>query len=248
MRKFGLIGYPLGHSFSVPYFKEKFEKEGIEDAVYQNYPLEKIEDFKPLCEGDPAIRGLNVTIPYKESVIKYLDALSDAARETKAVNTICYCKKSAHRALVGHNTDVTGFRKSLNQHILVPPEQALILGTGGASKAVSYVLDEINTTLIHVSSSNKKGAISYAEITRDMIESTRLIVNTTPLGMYPNIDSCPEIPYEFLSDKQLLFDLVYNPEETLFLKKGREQGARTVNGYDMLRYQAEASWEIWNRK
>ncbi len=248
MRKFGLIGYPLGHSFSESYFKEKFEKEGIDDAVYTNYPLENIEEFKPMCEADPSIRGLNVTIPYKETVIKYLDALSDAARETRAVNTICYCKKSSHRALVGHNTDVTGFRKSLNQHILVPPEQALILGTGGSSKAVEYVLDEININIIRVSSSKKEGTIAYEDLTKTLIEETALIVNTTPLGMYPKIDACPDIPYEYLSDKHLLFDLVYNPEETLFLKKGRERNARTVNGLNMLKYQAEASWEIWNRK
>lgn len=247
IRKYGLIGYPLGHSFSKSFFEEKFRQEGIEDVEYLNFPLEKIEDFEALCKSDPAIRGFNVTIPYKVSILKYLDALSDAAREVRAVNTICYCKKSDHKALIGHNTDVTGFRKSLQEQLTTPPPKALILGTGGSSKAVRYVLEEMSTEIITVSSSGKEGAIAYHDLTKDIIETTALIVNTTPLGMYPKVDDCPDLPYEFLSDKHLLFDLVYNPEETLFLRRGKERNAKTVNGHDMLVYQAEASWEIWNR-
>ncbi len=247
MRKYGLIGYPLNYSFSKTYFMEKFRKEKIEDVEYLNFPLEKVDDFVALCKGDSLIRGFNVTIPYKESIIKHLDALSDAAREIKAVNTICYCKKSANTALVGHNTDVTGFRRSLKENIKESPQRAIVLGTGGSSKAVRYVLEELNTKIILVSSSGKQGAISYNELTKELLDSVSLVVNTTPLGMYPNVDQSPDIPYKYLNDKHLLFDLVYNPEETLFLKKGKKQNAKTVNGYDMLIYQAEASWDIWNR-
>lgn len=247
MRKYGLIGYPLGHSFSKTYFEEKFKKENIEDVEYLNFPLEKIEDFDALCKSDTKIYGFNVTIPYKESIIKYLDALSDAAREIQAVNTICYCKKSDHKALVGHNTDVTGFRRSLKEQIVESPKKALVLGTGGSSKAVKYVLEELGTEIITVSSSGKENAIAYEDITNVLLDSVDLIVNTTPLGMYPNVDQCPDIPYEYLGEKHLLFDLVYNPEETSFLKRGKKQKAKTVNGKDMLAYQAEASWDIWNR-
>lgn len=247
MRKYGLIGYPLGHSFSKTFFDEKFKKEKIEDVEYHNFPIEKIEDFEVLCKGDTKLRGFNVTIPYKESIIKYIDALSDAAREIQAVNTICYCKKTNHKALVGHNTDVTGFRKSLNEQIAEAPKKAIVLGTGGSSKAVKYVLEELDTDIISVSSSGKEGAIAYDDLTKDLIESVSLIVNTTPLGMYPNIDVCPDIPFEYLGEKHLLFDLVYNPKATLFMKRGADQNAKTVNGYDMLIYQAEASWDIWNR-
>lgn len=163
------------------------------------------------------------------------------------MNTICYCKKTNHKALVGHNTDVTGFRKSLKEHISESPKKALVLGTGGSSKAVKYVLEELGVEIISVSSSGKEGAIAYKDVTKEMLESVTLIVNTTPLGMYPNIDQCPDIPYEYLNEKHLLFDMVYNPEQTLFMKKGAEQNTRAVNGYDMLVYQAEASWDIWNR-
>ncbi len=248
MRKYGLIGYPLGHSFSKSFFTEKFRKEKIKDVVYLNFPLEKIEDFKALCSSDPEIRGFNVTIPYKESIIKHLDALSEGAREVQAVNTICYCKKTKQSALIGHNTDVDGFRKSLEESIKEKPKQAIILGTGGSSKAVSFVLRDMDVKIIRVSSSMKEGSISYGELSKEIIEGSQLIVNTTPLGMFPNIDDSPDIPYEYLNNRHLLFDLVYNPKDTLFMKKGKEQGAQVVNGYQMLVYQAEASWAIWNRK
>lgn len=247
MRKYGLIGFPLEHSFSKTYFEDKFEKENIKDVEYLNFPLEKIEDFEVVCKGDPLLRGFNVTIPYKESIIKYLDALNDEARATQAVNTICYCKKSDHKALVGHNTDVTGFRQSLKEHITEAPKKAMILGTGGSSKAVKYVLEEMNTEIIMVSSSGKEQALAYGDLSKELMESLSLIVNTTPLGMYPKVDQYPDIPYEYLDERHLLFDLIYNPEETEFLRRGKEKKANTVNGKDMLVYQAEAAWDIWNR-
>jgi shikimate dehydrogenase len=247
MRKFGLIGYPLGHSFSKKYFTEKFDREKIGDVSYDNYPLEDISLFEPLYKNDPELSGLNVTIPYKESVIPYLDILNDEARKVGAVNTICLCTKTGRMVKVGFNTDVVGFRKSLEEHLEGVPAQALVLGTGGASRAVVYVLKEMGIQVVRVSSSGKDSAIAYHEIDDGLISKTRLIVNTTPLGMHPDTASYPPIPYEALSDGHLLFDLVYNPEVTMFMKKGEEQGARTVNGYDMLVYQAEEAWRLWNR-
>jgi shikimate dehydrogenase len=247
MRKYGLIGFPLEHSFSKEYFTEKFLKEGIEDAVYENYPLEDISGFNPLYQNDPQLKGLNVTIPYKESVLPFLDVLSEDARNIKAVNTICLCTKTGRLAKVGHNTDVTGFRKSLKENIEMKPERAIVLGTGGASKAVVYVLEEMGIGVTRVSSSEKEGAISYKEVNKRLIEHSQLIVNTTPLGMYPNNRTFPDIPYNAITPEHLLFDLVYNPRVTAFMKKGKERAACAVSGFDMLRYQAEAAWEIWNR-
>jgi shikimate dehydrogenase len=248
MRKFGLIGYPLGHSFSKRYFTEKFKKENIRDTFYENFPIEDVSDFESLYKNDPQIQGLNVTIPYKESIIKYLDVLSEDARGVQAVNTICLCRKTGRLAKVGHNTDVTGFRKSLEDHLMHLPEQALVLGTGGSSRAVVFVLKELGIPVIRVSHSGKENTIAYSEIDDVMVDASRLIVNTTPLGMYPEIDRSPDIPYTALTEHHLLFDLVYNPEVTRFMQLGKERGASVVNGYDMLVYQAEASWEIWNRK
>ena len=247
MRKFGLIGYPLGHSFSKQYFTEKFRRERIEDVQYDNYPLEDINGFDALVLSDLELGGLNVTIPYKERVIPYLDVLSEDAREIGAVNTICLCTKTGRRTRVGHNTDVKGFRKSLEEQMDKRPEQALVLGTGGSSKAVVYALEQMGIGVKRVSSSGKEGCLSYGEVDESLVSRSKLIVNTTPLGMSPRTDACPDIPYNALSDEHLLFDLIYNPEETLFMKKGAERGARTVNGYDMLVYQAEAAWQIWNR-
>jgi shikimate dehydrogenase len=246
-RIYGLIGYPLEHSFSESYFAEKFRKENITDAVYRNFPMEDIDGFEDLRIQHPDLLGLNVTIPHKESVIKYLDVLSEDAREIQAVNTICLCRKTGHLVKVGHNTDVIGFRKTLEATITAPPETALVLGTGGSSKAVVHVLRKMGTEIVSVSSTGKEGAIGYQQLDSALINKAQLIVNTTPLGMFPGIDRYPDIPYEHLSEHHLLYDLVYNPEETEFLKRGKQQGARTVNGYQMLIEQAEASWEIWNR-
>ncbi len=242
-----MIGYPLGHSFSKDYFKKKFEDEGITDVEYTNYPIEDLSEFDSIYLHDAELHGVNVTIPHKQSILKYLDVLSADVREIGAVNTICFCRKTGKLARIGHNTDVVGFRQSLEEQMLEIPKKALVLGTGGSSKAVVFVLKEMEVEVIRVSSSGKEGAISYDQVDKELIESASLIVNTTPLGMFPNIDSCPPIPYQFLNDSHLLFDLVYNPLETMFMKKGMEQGAKVVNGYDMLVYQAEGSWEIWNR-
>lgn len=248
MRKFGLIGYPLGHSFSKKYFTEKFKREGIDNAVYDIYPIEDITLFDSLYKGDPDLKGLNVTIPYKESIVPYLDVLSEDARNIGAVNTVCLCTKTGRLVKVGHNTDVPGFRKSLTEQMKAAPKQALVLGTGGSSKAVVYVLEKMGTKVIRVSSSGKEKAIGYGELTNGLVKSSELIVNTTPLGMEPETDTFPQIPYDALTSDHLLFDLVYNPAVTRFMQMGRNHGASAVNGYNMLVYQAEESWEIWNRK
>ncbi len=247
MKKFGLIGHPLGHSFSKKYFSEKFEKEGIEDTVYDNYPIEDIAEFEPLYKNDPDLAGVNVTIPYKESIIPYLDVLSEDARNIQAVNTVCLCTKTGRLVKVGHNTDTVGFRTSLEEHLAETPDKALVLGTGGSSKAVVYVLEEMGVEVIRVSSSGKEGAIGYADLNDKIIKKAKLIVNTTPLGMEPDVHSFPDIPYDALTTDHLLFDLVYNPVVTRFMQEGRNRGASAVNGYDMLVYQAEEAWEIWNR-
>ena len=247
MIKYGLIGFPLGHSFSKKYFAEKFEKEGIVDTVYENYPLSDISEFESLYKNDPLLAGINVTIPYKESIVPYLDVLSEDARNIGAVNTVCLCTKTGRMVKVGHNTDTVGFRNSLEEHLADTPDQAIVLGTGGASKAVVYVLEDMGVKVIRVSSSGKKDAVSYDELTGKMVKKARLIVNTTPLGMHPDIESVPDIPYDALTTDHLLFDLVYNPVVTKFMKEGRNRGASAVNGYDMLVYQAEEAWEIWNR-
>lgn len=246
-RQFGLIGYPLGHSFSAAYFKEKFSNEGIA-AEYSNYPLEEIGAFEALVREHPGLMGLNVTIPYKKEIIPYLDALDQTARTLKAVNTVVFCRKGGRLSLLGYNTDVTGFERSLTEHLKPHHRKALVLGTGGSSRAVEFVLEKLGIEFFRVSRSRGEDVTTYGELDRDFVGGCTLIVNTTPLGMYPGVDTCPDIPYETLHNGHLLFDLVYNPAETLFLSNGRKQGAHTVNGYDMLVYQAEASWEIWNRE
>ena len=247
MRHFGLIGYPLGHSFSVSYFSDKFKKEGI-DASYRNFPLERAAEFEKLVRDEPDLHGLNVTVPYKQVIIPYLDALSQTARAVKAVNTICFCRKDERMALTGHNTDVVGFEKSLNKHLQKHHTSALVLGTGGSSGAVTHVLESLGIKFTLVSRSRGAGKKSYDEVDADLVGQTPLIINCTPLGMHPDTGTCPDLPYEAITRSHLLFDLVYNPEKSLFLSKGEAKGAAIVNGYEMLVYQAEASWEIWNRK
>lgn len=238
MRKFGLIGRHLEHSFSPAYFRNKFEKSGINDAVYDLYPIQEIGAVKNIL--DTGVSGLNVTIPYKESIIEYLDDLHPVARELGAVNTIAICAKQT----MGYNTDVYGFEKSLLQSIGdMSLEKALILGTGGSSKAVAWVLRNLDIEYKLVSRSGKY--LNYAELTREIIESHQLIINTTPLGMFPETEGYPDIPYRYLSEKHLSFDLIYNPEKTLFLKKSEAQNSKIQNGLPMLQYQAEKSWEIW---
>jgi len=245
MRLYGLIGFPLGHSFSVPYFAKKFEREAIE-AEYRNFPLEDISSFEVLLQTETRLAGLNVTVPYKKKVIPYLDSLSETAGTIGAVNTISFLSGRDGPRLKGDNTDVAGFRRSLEEHLQKQHRSALVLGTGGSSHAVCHVLDQMGLAYTRVSRSAGEGAIAYRELDEQRMAENLLIINTTPLGMYPNVDSAPEIPYERLTPKHLLFDLVYNPGLTRFLALGETRGAHIVNGYDMLVYQAEASWKIWN--
>jgi shikimate dehydrogenase len=244
---FGLIGFPLGHSFSVPYFTGKFSKEGIE-AEYRNFPLEDITGFEDLVSSHPDLVGLNVTVPFKEKIIPYLDALDRTSRTVRAVNTIFFCRKDGRLTLLGYNTDVVGFSRSLKEHLKPNHQKALVLGTGGSSKAVEFVLETLGISYKMVSRTGREGVLAYEDLDHKLIAGYPLIINTTPLGMHPQVDSCPEIPYEAVTSAHLMFDLVYNPGKTLFLSRGEQQGAAIVNGHDMLVYQAEASWEIWNKK
>jgi shikimate dehydrogenase len=249
MKKLGLIGFPLTHSFSKKYFDEKFIKENISDYSYSLYSLEKVEDFTSLLVNEPELIGLNVTYPYKETIIPFLDELDPVAKAVRAVNTIKIEKSGDLIKLVGYNTDVFGFRQSIKPFLEPQHEKALILGTGGAAKAVEYALWDIGVSSYFVSRDKNRleveNCFSYEELNPFIIESFKLIVNTTPLGMYPNSNESPEIPYEGISKGHLLYDLIYNPEETLFMKKGKEHGAVTINGYSMLCHQADKAWEIW---
>ncbi|MDG1849329.1 MAG: shikimate dehydrogenase [Flavobacteriales bacterium] len=241
MKQFGLIGKTLGHSFSKSYFEDKFEKEHIENASYDNFPLEVIEEFKTLIK-ERSFSGMNVTIPYKVSIIPMLDELSEEVQSIGAVNTIQFINNK----LIGYNTDYIGFHNSLKPFLANTMDKALILGTGGASKAVVYALEKIGITCLCVSRKPEDNQLSYEELNEFVLKHHLLIVNTTPLGTSPNIDQCPDIPYQFITEHHLLMDLVYNPAETLFLKKGKEKGANILNGKSMLVHQAEEAWKIWN--
>lgn len=257
LRTYGLIGYPLSHSFSKKYFTEKFEKEQLKDHEYHLFPIEKIDEFPDLIRKHPGLWGLNVTIPYKESVIPYLDELDETAKEIGAVNCIRILgddNGNNSKKLIGYNTDAFGFRQSIKPFLETQHERALILGTGGASKAVHYVLKTIGIDCYFVTRtkiiSNQlitKNEFSYEELNEYVMSAFKLIVNTTPVGMYPNIEEAPAIPYELLTPSHLLYDLVYNPEETEFLKRGKKMGASTLNGLSMLHQQAEEAWRIWNQ-
>jgi len=239
MRHFGIIGFPLLHSFSAKYFSEKFEREHIE-AEYSLYPIGnedlrfKIEDLLD------SLDGFNVTMPYKQEIIPYLERLDDTAREVGAVNVV-------HRR-VGYNTDCLGFMESIQPLLRTEDKKALVLGTGGASKAVCYGLKQLGVRPTLVSRKPKAGMLGYEDLTKDVMAAHTVIVNCTPLGMLPDVESCPPIPYEMVTARHLLFDCVYNPEETLFLKKGKAQGAIIQNGIGMLYGQAKAAWAIWNTK
>ncbi len=239
MRHFGIIGFPLLHSFSAKYFSEKFEREHIE-AEYSLYPI-GIEDLRLKIEDLlDSLDGFNVTMPYKQEIIPYLERLDDTAREVGAVNVV-------HRR-VGYNTDCLGFMESIQPLLRKEDKQALVLGTGGASKAVCYGLKQLGVRPTLVSRKPKAGMLGYEDLTKDVMAAHTVIVNCTPLGMLPDVDSCPPIPYEMVTARHLLFDCVYNPEETLFLKKGKAQGAIIQNGIGMLYGQAKAAWAIWNTK
>jgi len=239
MRKFGLIGYPLSHTFSPKYFEKKFREEGISDAEYKAYEIESPELILDLFDND--ISGLNVTIPYKESVIPFLDDLDETALSIMAVNTI----KKIGDELIGFNTDLYGFENSIDQSFWSKSAgKAIVLGTGGASKAIKHVLEAHGYEVILVSSSGN--GLPYIQLDEKLIKNAVIIVNTTPVGMAPNANVCPSIPYEYLSNKHLVYDLIYNPEKTLFLKNASNRQASIQNGLAMLKLQAERSWEIWN--
>lgn len=241
--QYGLIGRKLGHSFSEKFFSEKFRDEHI-DAAYRNFELESIDRLGDVLEQNPNLRGFNVTIPYKQEIIPYLSEIEEVAGGIGAVN----CVKIVAGKLYGYNTDVYGFRRSLLDFLAGSRPDALVLGTGGAAKAVEYVLRELGVEYRNVSRKGREGVLTYDDLRRDprIVTSHELIVNTTPLGMYPAIDAAPEIPYDAITPRHYLFDLIYNPERTLFMARGEARGARTRNGYDMLVGQAERSWDIWN--
>ena len=243
-KTFGLIGYPLGHSFSKKYFEEKFTIEKLSDCTFELFPLKEISEFPELIATQKNLCGLAVTIPHKEAVIPFLTKLSDAAKEIGAVN----CIRFSEGETTGYNTDVIGFEQSLLPRLKEHHTHALILGTGGASKAVQYVLKKIGIKYIKVSrkKATETGSISYEDISAAVIAEHPLIINCTPLGMTPNEEGIPAIPYEFLTDKHLLYDLIYKPEKTKFLQEGEKHGAATKNGFEMLIIQAEENWKIWN--
>ena len=278
MTTYGLIGYPLGHSFSRKFFTEKFEKEGI-DAQYLNFEIPSIEEFPEIIKNNPELRGLNVTIPYKQQVMQYLDDISEEAKAIGAVNVVRIERPSPQPSpimgretmrnagnkpdglpikgdmseglrgsLIGYNSDVIGFVESIKPLLKPHHKKALILGTGGASKAIRYGLEEkLGMETLFVSRSAREGMITYEEVTAEVLKEYEVIVNCSPVGMYPHVDECPALPYEAMNENNLLYDLVYNPLETLFMKKGAEQGATVKNGLEMLHLQAIASWKFWEK-
>jgi shikimate dehydrogenase len=242
-KQFGLIGYPLSHSFSKKYFEDKFQKVQVTNSSYNTFPLENINQFPALLKSEKGLLGLSVTIPYKETVIPFLDELDETAKEIDAVN----CIKITNGKLKGYNTDAFGFRQSLRPFLDVNHSKALVFGTGGASKAVAYVLRNlgINFWFVSRTKNNFWNTITYEEINEEVISACKLLVNCTPVGMYPNTDCLP-LPYSAITSQHLVYDLIYNPSETLFLKKAKEQGALISNGYNMLCFQADKAWRIWN--
>ena len=247
MRKFGLVGYPLGHSFSKEYFTKKFESEHITDCLYTNYPLDDIKKIKRIIAENPDLVGLNVTIPYKQQVLNLLDDIEKEASEIGAVNTIKIQHNKNKFHLTGFNTDSYGFEKPLVEKLKPEHTSALILGTGGASKAIAYILRKHGIVFRYVSRNPvSTNVYSYEDLTHSIIQSNKLIINTTPVGMHPHADMAPALPYDAIGSGHLLYDLIYNPEKTVFLTRGEQQNASTINGLSMLYIQAEKSWELWN--
>jgi shikimate dehydrogenase len=244
MRKFGLIGHPLEHSFSKKYFTEKFEKEGLTDCVYLEFPLDSISDMVEILKEHPDLIGLNVTIPYKQQIMRRLNSV---ARIPEGVYA-CNCIKMIDGKLFGYNTDIIGFENSLVPLLKPIHRKALVLGNGGATAAVVHVLKKLEIEFQVVSRQKHSGStLTYQNLDEDTIRKNLLIINTTPLGMYPNENDSPAIPYQFLGKEHICYDLIYNPTETLFLQQAKQQGATIKNGEEMLILQAEESWEIWNR-
>lgn len=247
MRTFGLIGYPLGHSFSASYFTDKFAKENILDATFKLFPLESIIEF-PVFIRHNSLHGLSVTIPYKQSIISYLDEIDEEAEAVGAVNCIKFVKTSSETKLIGYNTDIYGFETLLKKYILSAQEKALILGSGGASKAIAYVLGKIPISYKIVSRTPSSiDSLQYNELNKEIIKKHRIIINTTPIGMFPNMNDTPQIPYKFLSENHLCIDIIYNPIKTSFLIQSELNRAKICNGLSMLYAQAERSWAIWNK-
>ena len=242
-KTFGLIGKNISYSFSQQYFTEKFKNEKIDHHSYQNFDFQVLEEIKSIIEPSPKFNGLNVTIPYKEEIIPYLDKVSSKALRIGAVNTIRITKKGK---LKGYNTDEYGFRKSLHPLLKKHHKKALILGTGGASKAVAFALKKMHIKYQFVSR-NDQFDYDYSSLTPEIIAGHHIIINCTPVGTFPKVDQCPDIPYEAITKDHILYDLIYNPEETLFLSKGKSKGATICNGLQMLLLQAEKAWEIWNK-
>ena len=248
MDKYGLIGYPLGHSFSISYFNQKFADEGI-NAKYMNFEIPSIDELPEVIAKHPELRGLNVTIPYKEKVMDFLDSISPEARAIGAVNVIRVTHSGNKTLLKGFNSDVIGFTQSIEPMLDKKwHKKALILGTGGASKAINYGLKALGLETVFVSRYERPGTIQYDKITPEVIKEYKVIVNCTPLGMYPKTDECPDLPYEAMDNHTILYDLIYNPDQTLFMRRGAEYGADVKNGIEMLLLQAFASWEFWNGK
>ena len=248
MDKYGLIGYPLGHSFSISYFNQRFADEGI-NAKYENYEIASIDELTEILDSTPELRGLNVTIPYKEKVIPFLDSISPEARAIGAVNVIRVTHEKNKTILKGFNSDVIGFTQSIEPMIDKKwHKKALILGTGGASKAICYGLKSLGIEPVFVSRYERPDTIQYEKVTPEVVKEYNVIVNCTPLGMYPNTDVCPKLPYEAMDNHTILYDLIYNPDQTLFMRKGAEYGAEVKNGLEMLLLQAFASWEFWHGK
>jgi shikimate dehydrogenase len=240
MQRYGLIGYPLKNSFSANYFNQKFAEQGL-DSVYQNFILEDIEEFPNLINNYPDLNGLNITIPYKQVIIPFLNHLDVVAQKVGAVNTI----KFTQNELVGYNTDVFGFEKSILPLLKPWHQSALVLGTGGASKAVLYVLNKLGIKYTQVSR-NPEAGLLYEKLDKSFMRSHQIIINCTPLGMFPAVNDCPPIPYQYITNLHLVYDLIYLPAETVFLKQAREIGAFTKNGLQMLELQAEKAWQIWH--
>lgn len=247
MDTFGILGFPLGHSFSKKYFTDKFTEENI-DASFLNFELSNIQDFSTVLEQHSDLKGFCVTIPYKQDVIQFLDDIDPLAERIGAVNSVRIIRENEKVKLVGYNTDIHGFTESLRVFLNGKKPKALILGTGGVSKAVATGLEELSIEYQFVSRTASHKCISYEMLSKETMSNHHLIVNCTPLGTFPKDDTCPDIPYEYLTKDHFLYDVVYNPAETLFMKKGAEQGAKTHNGLKMLHLQAERNWAIWNNK
>jgi len=242
-KTYGLIGKNISYSFSKTYFEAKFMREKIADSEYLNFDIQQLNELQSVLKQHPHLKGFNVTIPYKETIFPYLDKISEKAKKIGAVNTIRITKKGK---LKGYNTDAYGFKKSLQPLLKNHHQKALILGTGGASKAIAYTLNKMKIPYQFVSRNNNN-FLTYTSLTKEIITQHQIIINCTPLGTHPNLNECPNMPYNSITPNHLLYDLVYNPSQTLFLKKGKEKGATTTNGKEMLRLQAEKSWEIWNK-